>query len=442
MSTDQSVSHEARLERDRRIRFAVVAGLAGRGLSMLISLISLPLSLSILDKDRYGVWLTVGSLLAWLGLADIGLGNSIITPLTSAVAAGDRKLQREIVSTPFFAIAGICCLLAAVMAVAVPMVSWQAVLGAPATVSEGELRSVVSLATAMFVISLPLGMADRVLAGLQESHKATIWSILTNVISCATLAAVAHFGGGITGLILATSGVGVLLRVALWAQLVSDRAWLLPQVSAMSRSRARATLRTGLSFLLVQVIGIAVYQTDNIVVAQLFGAGAVTEYAVPFRLALLATGLAGLFMGPMWPAYADALARGDMQWFRLTLRRGILHYVGGALLAGASIALLGVWAVKLWTRGTVVPDQALLAVVGLYIPIHVACQVTSAALNALGRLRSQIVYGGAATIVNLVLSIVLGRSMGLPGVCLATCLATLLPAFATGLELRRAMKNC
>ena len=49
-------------------------------LSVIISFISVPLTYNYLGVDRYGIWLTITSMVAFLTFADLGLGISLINP--------------------------------------------------------------------------------------------------------------------------------------------------------------------------------------------------------------------------------------------------------------------------------------------------------------------------------------------------------------------------
>jgi O-antigen/teichoic acid export membrane protein len=40
--------------------------------------LTIPLSLRIAGPEGYGLWLTAGSLIAWAGLADMGIGSGLV----------------------------------------------------------------------------------------------------------------------------------------------------------------------------------------------------------------------------------------------------------------------------------------------------------------------------------------------------------------------------
>lgn len=71
--------------------------------AMILSFVYVPLALSYLGDERYGVWATISSFVSWLSLCDIGIGNGLKNNLSVSIAEGDKKRSKKLVST------GICC---------------------------------------------------------------------------------------------------------------------------------------------------------------------------------------------------------------------------------------------------------------------------------------------------------------------------------------------
>ena len=60
-------------------------------LTLLMGFVSVPLTVDYLGAERYGVWLTISSLLLWVALTDFGLaGNALVNVLSEAVGHDDR----------------------------------------------------------------------------------------------------------------------------------------------------------------------------------------------------------------------------------------------------------------------------------------------------------------------------------------------------------------
>jgi hypothetical protein len=51
--------------------------------------------------ERNGLWLTLYSMVVWLGLFDIGFGNGMRNRLAEAKAAGDNELCRKYISSTY-----------------------------------------------------------------------------------------------------------------------------------------------------------------------------------------------------------------------------------------------------------------------------------------------------------------------------------------------------
>ena len=65
-----------------RILRGIFSGLVGRGIAVLVSFVSVPLTVRYLGAERYGAWVSISTTMTWIALADLGLSNS----LTNAVA--------------------------------------------------------------------------------------------------------------------------------------------------------------------------------------------------------------------------------------------------------------------------------------------------------------------------------------------------------------------
>src|SRR6185312_13112956 len=70
--------------------------------STLITLSLISVSIKYIDKQNYGVWLTLASVVTWLSVFDFGLSNGLTNRLSEAFAKGDCKLAKIYLSTTYF----------------------------------------------------------------------------------------------------------------------------------------------------------------------------------------------------------------------------------------------------------------------------------------------------------------------------------------------------
>src|SRR6516225_8522455 len=72
------------MERYRRAALTAVASGAAKGMAVLTALITVPLTVGYLGMERYGLWMTISSVIAMLAFADLGLGNGLMNVLSEA----------------------------------------------------------------------------------------------------------------------------------------------------------------------------------------------------------------------------------------------------------------------------------------------------------------------------------------------------------------------
>ena len=295
----------------------------------------------------------------------------------------------------------------------------------------------------VWAVNIPLDVVQRVQIGYQKGFVNYLWQGLGSVFTLAGALIAIKLQAGLPWLVLALTG-GPLLGVALngvvefgWV-----RPWLRPAWSCVRRAVAGRIMRLGAMFFLLQLAMTVGYATDNIVIAQVLGSAQVTQYAVPARLFAFITMLVSMLMAPLWPAYGEALARGDAAWAARTLRRSLILT---AFLAGAPSVVLVVFGsqiLHLWVGNSVNAGTWLL--LGLCFWTLLSCLGATAAffLNGSGRLRFQVACALVMAPTALVLKILFAHWWGVAGVAWATVIPyTLFVVIPTAVYLPRLLKR-
>ena len=66
-----------------------------------VTFLQVPIIIDCIGTYQNGVWLTISSLILWIDIMDIGLGNGLRNKLSEAIAEGNRIKSRQIVSSAF-----------------------------------------------------------------------------------------------------------------------------------------------------------------------------------------------------------------------------------------------------------------------------------------------------------------------------------------------------
>jgi len=409
--------------RYRRIVSAVVSGGAARVLSSLLTLISLPLAVRYLGAERYGVWATVVSVAVWVNLLDLGIAYSLTNVISQAYARQDRPAAGRGFTNALAVTLAAAALTGCVFFLLWQRVNWTAVFNASPAL-RSEVRVTVLVAAALMLGGLPLNLAGKVFAGYQELH------IYNQTIALGAVCSLAGLAVGVWlrvpmpilfllsyGSLTAVSGA-TMLWLVLW-----HKPWLRPRPQFFDRGTTVALLSTGWSFLLIHAAAIVVFSTDNIIVSHYLGAAQVTPYSITWRIVGLGAVLQALVFPALWPAYAEAQARGDVAWIRRTFSMVMRVTIALNLAWAAAIVVFGRLAIRLWAGPAGVPPRPLLLAMAVWSVIAGFATAQSCLLGALNRTRVQAIASTLAAMVNLALSIFLVTRMGSLGVILGTIIS-------------------
>ena len=191
-----------------------------------------------------------------------------------------------------------------------------------------------------------------------------------------------------------------------WHLFVDTHGWCLPGTPYRSCS-ANKILKLGLMFFVLQCAVAIGYTSDNIVIAQVLGAAAVAAYAVPQKLFSFVSMVVSMGITPLWPAYAEAISRGDVIW----VRRVFLGSLRGTLAISVPLCILlaftGPWILSVAVGKSSRVPMSLLVVLAMWGIVSAVSAATSVFLNGAGVLKMQTAMAAFASLSNLALSVFL-----------------------------------
>jgi O-antigen/teichoic acid export membrane protein len=415
----------------RRKRFVgmlsgVATSLGNRLLGVVIGFVSVPLTIGHLGQERYGAWIAIGAILAWIGLADLGLANGLTNAVTTDASRDRPDRVRMHVSNFLFLMTVLSALVGAIVAALWRLPDWRSVFGLSDPAVVAEVRTSLGVAVALFLARLPFAAANRVYIAYQEGHIGNYWGAAGNLLSLAALIAVTRTAGGLPWLVLALLGTPLLVEIASTCWLFGrHRPALRPGWGQVDRSGFGEVVKVGWQFFLIQIMGLVTLQTDVLVIAHFLGASAVPAYNLTYQLFNYAILPQALLFPYLWAAYNEAIARGDIAWVRRALSWSLGGGFAWSLATAAVLVVIARPFIGWWAGANVIPSQPLVWLMALWVVINSAMTAFACLLAAASHLRYQLIYSAFATVANLVLSILLVGRIGVEGVIAATILAYL-----------------
>lgn len=406
-----------------RYRRALVTGVTSLGAKFIVlisTIIYVPLTFKYLGADRYGLWMTITSLVLFLGFADFGLGNGLANAISEANGRDDRQYARRQVSCAFFLLLGIAVSLIGMACAVCPMIPWASVYGTHTVLAGGEAGPATALLIVCAALNMPLGTVLRVQMGYQEAYIGDLWNALGNLLALAAVVSAVKLNCGLPVLVFGLAGAPLLTTATNWVlEFGIRKPWLRPKLGLVEWKPMLDLARTGFLFFVQQCFGLIYFVSDNMVIAQTLDSAHVARFAVLQRIFSLGL-VSQYFMNPLWPAFSEALVRHDFGWARSTVRKALLGnlVIGGSL--GACLFVVSTYLAKRWTGADVSGDVWLRTGFAIWVVLVGYVAAMNSFLNQRGIMGRYLLYFGSASVCSLVLKIVLARYWSLAGIVWAT----------------------
>lgn len=407
-------------ERHRRALLAAFASALAKAIVILSALVTIPLTIDYLGIERFGLWMTVASLIALMSFADMGLGNGLLNAVADADGKTDAESIRRYISSAFIALVCIAIVVAIVFALVVPAIDLPRLFKIRSAIAASEVYPAVFAFVAIFAISIPASIVQKVQLGLQMGLRSNVWQAGGSLLSFVAILLVIWFKGGVPWLVLASAGIPVVVLIASSLDFfLRSHRHLAPRFANVGRTEFSRLARTGLLFFFLQLSAALAFASDNLIIANVLGQAAVAEYAVVNKLFEAVLLLLGVMVFPLWPAYAEAKARNDIAWIERTMLRALVLtflYVSGA---GIFLLMSGRWLLEIWVGETIGYSLGLFSALVVWTILRGLGLTHSMFLNGLGAIKSQLVVALLFAASSLVMKWYLASRFGLNGVLLA-----------------------
>ena len=415
-------------QRSSKMYMNTLAMIGIRGTSIFISLMSAPIMLNHVDRADYGILLTLTSIVHWVGMMDVGLGNGLRNKLPYYLAHNDIQGARKVVSSSYAALALYVCFLIFIFLFVNQFIDWVEILNSPRS-DEQEIQKLAMMVFISFCFQFLFGLINSVLFAYQLPAFQSLINLLGQIVAFIALIVQVYLFD-VTSIFqigafncMIPPVVLLLASFVLFKTRLKDVAPALGYVELKSLS---GILSLGIKFFVLQIITIILFQANTLIITRAVGPEAVVEYNLAFKYISVLTMIFNIVMAPIWSATTDAYVRNDYIWIKKTLRfarRICLITIG----VGSVMVLFSKYIYSIWLGKDVIDiPYSTTALVLLYLSFEMLYKVYGTIINGTGKVFAQMVITGCIAIVYIPLAIFMGRQYGLPGVLVANSLVFIL----------------
>jgi O-antigen/teichoic acid export membrane protein len=410
-------------------RLTLYSGVIKTLLTLLVGIFSVPYTLGYFGAEKYGVWNVISSFIVFLSMTNLGL-NSAATILINKNPNYLIKIQ--ILKKSF-----------RILCVVIPIVYflffsliyyypwWFDIINSPKSI-EHEAKVAALVMFIFSILNIPFSLVVSALNGFQKNYIENLFGIFNIILSIGSLVYVVEFGkdlvyyayiSSITLLILNIIKV-CYFKIFIYKYCSVDNVEILQDAP---ESSYKVILLTGYRCMLGAVASMFVLNTDNIVIAKFIGIKFVTEFSVTFKLYSTVFTLIYLFNSSIVPLIGKNIHNDKYisKIYNNTLYT--VSIIGGLLWLGT--VSIGKLLIFNWVGIDGYAGVFVLIFLGAYSYVFSIVNLNYIMINSLNLLKGVVFITWFEGLLNLTLSVYLGKKFGLGGVAAGTFLGTFVSPF-------------
>ncbi len=399
-----------------------------RGLDLALGFLQVPLVLNYLSEEEYGIWLVLFSITEGLGFLDVGLEKGLRNKFAEALAKNEKEDAKFYISTTYATVSLIAVSFYFLFVIVNPLLNWPILLNTSPSL-KGELSILAIFIFGSFAITLVLRIIITMLIADQRPSIRNLNGLFARLLKLGFLVFLIFTTKSSLlklGIMNSIAPVITLLLLSLY-YFSKDYSEYRPSISYVDFAYLKEVTNLGINFFIISIAGVILFTSDNLIITQLYGPEQVTPYQIAHKYFGLILTFFMIIVQPLWSAITDAYYLRDYKWIKKTIKT--MQRVWGFAVVGIFLMLIiSPFVYKIWIgERTAIPillsvSWAIFAIVQMYYAI------LAHFINGVGKLRIQLILSIASVIINIPLSVLLAKVMGLgtSGIINATSISLLI----------------
>ena len=412
-----------------------------KGISIVISLLLVPLTINYVSSELYGIWLTLSSVISWLSFFDVGFGLGLRNHLTTAIALGELKKGKVLVSTTYCILTVIFLFVGIGGYYVCGIINWCGLLSISSQYHD-VLITASRIVVVTFCISIVLRLIQNVFQAYQKTAAASSVDTVAQILSLTLIYVLTKTAfPDLNKLALVFCGAPIVAYLCYSIILYQGKfKEVSPSLYAVDFKYAKDLFSLGGQFFLIQIICIILYQSVNFVISHYCGPEQVTVYNIAYKYLCCALMVFNIIMAPLWSAYNDAYAKKDNFWMRS---------IYGKLIKINTIVVMGIILMivispiiyKLWIGDSVQVPLMISVLIGLYIVCLTISTMHASILNGMGIIRVQIIQAILQGVLFVCGILMIGRGLDLNSILVIMLITAVIPAIILPIQVCLLLNN-
>lgn len=414
-------------ERSQTVKKNAIGALIIKVLSMVIDFAKVPILLSYLDSERYGLYVTIASIVYWTHNFDFGLGTGLRYKLTAAISGGNYQYGKRLVSTAYYSMSAIMGLLLIALVPIIAYLDWNSLLNTT-VVPNQELILCVVVVLIVFVVQFVFELITYVLQAYQKAALSSLFKPLANLTTLIVVLVLKIFSHD--SLIFACMAMTIPIVIVLFVSniiLYSKRCkYVAPTFRQYDKHCLRDIYSLGLKFFVSQSSNLIVFQSAAFLISHYVNPSEAAAYNTAFTYFGAIVMFNAMLLLPLSAAITDAYIKDDYSWLKNVIRR---TNIISMLLTAVSLVILAISPVvfHFWIGDRLNISWALRVTMSIYFILNIWTNPYSSFVTGVGKMQVALISSVFKMILYIPIAIFMIKTFGTPGIMLSIILVNTLP---------------
>lgn len=405
-----------------------------RGASIIIAFLMVPITIDYVSPELYGVWLTLSSIMTWIGFMDIGFSQGLKNKLTEAISVGDYSKGKGLVSTTYCMMILIFVPVCIILQGLLPFVNWSNLLNIDPSYNE-EVRKVMIVLIVFCCLRLILNVLVSIIAAFQKVALSSLFDLIGQFLAFIIIIVLTKTCPP-SLLALSFSITAMPLLVLLFASIYlfnTKYKGIAPSFYSIKKAYIKDLFGLGYKFFIINIQVVILYQTTNVLISNISSPLQVTQYNIAYKLLSVVMMAFTIISAPLWPAYTDAYAKSDLAWMKkMKSKLDLLFYF--VIVAVILIVLFSQLLYWIWIGDKVEIPYMMTSLVAIYVLAYCRMNINGTLIVGMGKLEVQTYLCIIGMILHIPLSFFLSSYWGVYGVLISLIFFNLLYAVIMNLQ--------
>lgn len=391
---------------NRTIAINVAGAFVVRGAALVVSLFTMPAYLRFFNNNAtLGIWYTILSVLNWVLMFDLGLGNGLRNKLPGCMIERNEEKSKEYIASTYAGTGVVVIAWAIIGFFAIKIVNWNSFLNITTQdVGEYALRTSIAITFCGVMLQFVLKTITSILYAIQKSAFVNFLSLITSILTLTMVSIIPSAGTEENLIHMAMVNAFAANIPFLIATVIVFRTELkeyVPGIKHVSIARIKEVLNIGIVLLWLTLVMMVISSTNELLITKLTNSANVVEFQVYYKIFNTISSIFALALAPIWSAVTKAYVEKEYKWINKLYHR-LLFMAFGVFVCELIVVPFMQFLVNIWLgKGYITVNYGIAIIFVFSSSIFFLHNVNTSVANGMSFFKVQMIWMTFAAIVDI-----------------------------------------